>query len=315
METQNIRVAHGASIAQERRFPLSHFHTMTYIGRFAPSPTGRLHLGSLVGALASYLDARASGGRWLVRMEDLDPPREEPGAAGAILQCLEQHGLLWDGEVMWQGQRQPRYQQVLDDLCSQGKAFYCTCSRTDLAPYAGIYPGTCRDQLAAPDGEYAVRLRVPDSEIAFEDRVQGHFAQNLQREVGDFVLRRKDGLFAYQLAVVVDDADQGVTHIVRGSDLLDSTPRQLWLQTQLGASQPSYAHVPVVTNAEGQKLSKQTFAPVLQAADAKLNLCTALAFLGQASPPRHYPLADVLRWAVEHWSLQRVPRRMQIQHS
>lgn len=288
---------------------------MSYIGRFAPSPTGRLHLGSLVGALASYLDARANHGRWLVRMEDLDPPREEPGAAEAILQCLQQHGLLWDGEVMWQSQRHARYQEVLDGLCSRGKAFFCTCSRTDLARYAGIYPGTCRGRLAAPQGEHAVRLWVPDTVVEFQDQVQGLYAQNLQREVGDFVLRRKDGLYAYQLAVVVDDADQGVTHIVRGSDLLDSTPRQIWLQSQLQFPQPEYAHVPVVTNAEGQKLSKQTFAPVLQDAEAGQNLRAALAFLNQVLPPPHYPVQDILQWAVSHWSLQRVPRRMQVPQS
>lgn len=283
-----------------------------YVGRFAPSPTGKLHLGSLIGALASYLDARANGGRWLVRIEDLDPPREVPGAADAILQGLLDHGLRWDGEVLWQSRREAAYQRALTGLLERGRAFYCTCSRADLESFGGIYPGTCRGCVQRPDGEYAIRLQVPNDVVEFDDAIQGHYAQNLEQAVGDFVLKRKDDLFAYQLAVVVDDAGQGITHVVRGSDLLDSTPRQIWLQRQLGLSTPHYAHVPVITNRYGQKLSKQTHAPELDIAGARHNLLAALAFLNQPLPEGSLGIADIVEQAVHQWDLQRVPRRLRI---
>lgn len=289
---------------------------MTYIGRFAPSPTGRLHLGSLIGALASYLDARANGGVWLVRMEDLDPPREVPGAARDILQSLQDHGLSWDGDVMWQSHRHTAYREAMERLLSQQRAFYCTCSRTELAAGGGVHRGLCRDNREQPAEEYAVRCRVEDTEIGFNDAIQGYYAQNLLRESGDFVLRRKDGFYAYQLAVVVDDAAQGVSHVVRGSDLLDSTPRQIWLQQQLGLPQPGYAHVPVVTNDQGQKLSKQTFARELLSRDARDNLVQALRFLQQPVPDITASLKDLLAAAVQQWNPGLIPRAMQIaEHS
>lgn len=207
--------------------------TPSYIGRFAPTPSGFLHFGSLVAALASYLDARAAGGRWRVRMEDLDPPREMPGAPAAILETLQGYGLEWDGEVAYQSQRHAAYQQVIDRLLSQGLAYACICSRKQLEPFNGIYPGTCRNAGHGTE-DAAIRVRVPELVYRFEDRVQGLFEQHLGRESGDFVIRRRDGLYAYQLAVVLDDAWQGVTDIVRGADLLDSTPRHLYLQELLG---------------------------------------------------------------------------------
>ncbi|HEY5801581.1 MAG TPA: tRNA glutamyl-Q(34) synthetase GluQRS [Burkholderiaceae bacterium] len=240
----------------------------TYIGRFAPSPTGPLHMGSLVAAMASYLDAKVHGGQWLVRIEDLDFDRNVAGADQAILASLARCGMQWDGEVTWQSQRQPLYDAALAQL--EAQTYACGCSRKEIADSqlggpqqkaAPVYPGTCRYGLAPGKTARATRVRVPDpafAAIAFEDRWCGHVAQNLALEAGDFVLRRADGFWAYQLAVVVDDGAQGITDIVRGADLLDSTPRQLFLQRLLCLPQPRYLHVPVVTNELGEKLSKQT---------------------------------------------------------
>ena len=294
--------------------PASTRQPTPYIGRFAPSPTGPLHFGSLLGALASYLDARAHAGLWLVRIEDIDPPREVDGAADAILDCLRAHGLQWDGEVSYQSERSAAYRAALDGLLAEGRAFYCTCSRTELAQHGGIYAGRCRACRRRPAAPHAVRLRVDTGVIEFIDRIQGRMAQDLALEVGDFVLLRKEGLPAYQLAVTVDDAAQGVTHVVRGSDLLDSTARQIFLQQSLGFSTPRYAHIPVIANAAGQKLSKQTFAPALDNAAALQNLLAALDFLGQPPPDDTHrrSLATVLTWAIAHWQLERVPKRMQV---
>src|SRR6185369_6600880 len=235
-----------------------------YTGRFAPSPTGPLHFGSLVAALASWLDARAAGGRWLLRIEDLDRPRVEPGAAQHILETLRACGLDWDGEPVFQSRRTALYREALLQL--KQDTYWCGCSRREIADSslglaadgARIYPGTCRDGLAAGKTPRALRLRVPAAPISFEDRVQGAQAQSLAAEVGDFVLCRAEEEFTYQLAVVVDDAAQEVTHVVRGADLLDSTARQIHLQRLLGLAQPSYLHVPAAVNAKGEKLSKQT---------------------------------------------------------
>lgn len=239
-----------------------------YIGRFAPSPTGPLHLGSLVAAMASYLDARVHQGRWLLRIEDVDGDRNVAGADAQILATLQRCGMQWDGAVSWQSQRGALYQAALDQL---GAAVYpCACSRKEIADsqlsltgrqaQAMIYPGTCRNGLAPGRTARALRLAVPQPHcvLSFEDRWQGHISQDLSEEAGDFVIRRADGYWAYQLAVVVDDGAQGVTDIVRGADLLDSTPRQLYLQQLLGLPRPRYLHVPVVSNAAGEKLSKQT---------------------------------------------------------
>lgn len=280
----------------------------TYRGRFAPSPTGPLHAGSVVAALASYLDARAAHGTWLVRMEDLDPPREVKGAADDILRTLEKLHLWWDEEVIYQSRRGDAYRATLDSLDAQGLLYRCRCSRLQLAAHT-VYPGTCRG-LGIPAGEAsALRCRVPDVTEEFVDRLQGNYRQNLAADVGDFVLLRKDGLFAYQMAVVIDDGWQQITDIVRGCDLLDSTPRQLWLQRQLGLPFPHYAHVPLITGTDGQKLGKQQFAAPVNADQPSLVLWMALSLLQQLPPPdlQRAPPATLLDWAITHWQ----PERMQ----
>ncbi len=288
-----------------------------YRGRFAPSPTGPLHFGSLVSALASWLDARAAGGEWLLRIEDIDTPRVVPGAADDILRTLEAFGLHWDGEAVWQSRRLARYETVLERLWAQGLAYACACTRRQLAVVAArgpggtpIYPGTCRE-LGLPRGPgRALRLRVPDAVIAFDDAVQGRVAQNLARELGDYVILRADGLFAYQLVVVIDDAGQGVTHVVRGADLLDSTPRQIHLLHLLGEPVPTYAHLPLAVDAHGDKLSKKTRAPALERSRPAPALVEALHFLGQrpAAGLEAEAPQTVLAWARVHWDLQRVPK-------
>jgi glutamyl-Q tRNA(Asp) synthetase len=284
-----------------------------YIGRFAPTPSGYLHFGSLVAALASYLDARAVGGRWLLRIEDLDPPREVAGAQSAILSTLESYGFEWDGPVMRQSERHDAYAEVLQRWLSQGLAYACTCSRKQLEAYQGIYPGLCRN-AGHSWADAAIRLRVPELSYAFNDRVQGDFSQHLGREVGDFVIRRRDGLYAYQLAVVIDDAAQGINNIVRGADLLDSTPRQLYLQELLGASAPRYLHVPLITQPDGHKLGKSYRAPPLPAEQARPLLLRALRALGQEAPAQLLELTPsaILSWAAQHWQAERIPRVMQL---
>ena len=267
--------------------------TDRYIGRFAPSPTGPLHAGSLAAAMASYLDAKAHAGLWLVRMEDVDQPRTVPGAAEAILQALRLLGMHWDGAVVVQSQRTALYADAMSRLA--GQSFACGCSRREIADSqlglssdgSAIYPGTCRHGLAAGKTARSWRLRVPQagSVSHFSDRWQGHVQQDLGQEVGDFVLLRADGFWAYQLAVVVDDAAQGVTHVVRGADLLDSTPRQMYLQGLLGLPTPSYMHVPVVVNELGEKLSKQTGALALDLHAPLSPLHHAAQFLGLQIAP------------------------------
>lgn len=288
-----------------------------YRGRFAPSPTGPLHFGSLVAALASCLDARSQGGEWLVRMEDVDAPRNVPGAAESILACLEAHGFAWDGPVLWQSTRLEAYRAVLSELLAAGLAYPCCCSRKEIAERTGhaaldgglLYPGSCRAGLPPGREPRAWRLSVAGP-VEFLDRIQGAQSQQLERDVGDFVLLRADGQFAYQLAVVVDDAEQGITHVVRGADLLDSTPRQIFLQRCLAYPGPVYAHLPVATNAAGEKLSKQTRAPALVAERAAQNLVGALEFLGQAPPAElaEAGVAEVWAWAREYWDFARIPR-------
>lgn len=280
-----------------------------YIGRFAPTPSGYLHFGSLVAALASFLDARSRAGRWLVRMEDLDPPREVAGAPAAILHTLDAYGLHWDGPVIYQSERHAAYQGVIERLLSQGLAYVCTCSRKALEGFAGVYPGLCRDAGHAL-GEGAVRVRVPELTYGFDDRVQGHYQQHLGRECGDFIIQRRDGLYAYQLAVVLDDGWQGITDIVRGADLLDSTPRHLYLQELLGQRQPHYLHVPLIIQPDGHKLGKRYRSPPLDSAQAGPLLLRALRALGQrplaeldgAAPPQ------ILAWAIAHWSPDQIAR-------
>lgn len=283
-----------------------------YIGRFAPTPSGGLHLGSLVAALASYLDAKAAQGKWLIRIEDIDPPREVAGATANILATLEAYGFEWDGEVLYQSSRLGACQAVIDRLFSNGLAYACDCSRKQLEPYP-IYPNFCRDALK-PVVNAAIRVRVPELSYYFTDRVQGDFAQQLGQDVGDFIIKRRDGLFAYQLAVVLDDAEQGITDIVRGADLLDSTPRQLYLQELLGYSQPNYLHVPTLIGLDGHKLSKTKCSPILPMTQASQLLLTALKILGQpvemslskASPQQ------ILNYAIANWRIELIPKKQKI---
>lgn len=282
-----------------------------YTGRFAPSPTGPLHLGSLVAAMASYLDAKVHRGQWLLRIEDNDFDRNVPGAAEAIIATLQRCGMHWDGEIIWQSQRTVAYQAVFEQL---GEHIYpCACSRKEIADslvraspdatqFLGVYPGTCQHGIQNGKPARAYRLRVPtkpNANFAFNDRWAGHQQQNLADEVGDFVVKRADGFWAYQLAVVVDDAAQGVTDIVRGADLLDSTARQIYLQSLLGYARPRYLHLPVVNNADGEKLSKQTGAVAFDKGDNDLlhdALLPAAAFL-------HLELAGQPRHIEEFWQL------------
>jgi len=300
--------AHASNIAH-----MTAIISSPYIGRFAPTPSGRLHFGSLVAALASYLDARSVGGRWLMRMEDLDPPREEPGAQAAILNALESYGFEWDGEMVRQSDRHDAYAEVLNRLFNHGLAYACTCSRKQLEPYHGIYPGFCRNAGHGTE-DAAIRLRVPELEYHFIDRVQGEYRQHLGREVGDFVIRRRDGLYAYQLAVVLDDAWQGITDIVRGADLLDSTPRQLYLQELLGLPQPRYLHIPLITQPDGHKLGKSYRSPPLTEDQATPLLLRALRALGQ-KPGAELAYAsprEVLNWGIAHWDAVLIPRTLNL---
>jgi glutamyl-Q tRNA(Asp) synthetase len=281
-----------------------------YVGRFAPSPTGPLHFGSVIAAVASYIDARANQGRWLVRMEDLDPPREPPGAAANILRQLTQLGLQWDGEVLYQSQRLEYYALALQELIDNDLCFRCDCSRSKIKSSGSIYDGACRHRPSEPEQGYAVRIKTEDTLIEFQDLVQGVHRQNLGTEVGDFVILRKDKLFAYQLAVVVDDEYQGITHVVRGFDLLDSTPRQVYLQQLLNYSTPRYGHIPVIVNASGDKLSKQSFAPSADVENSSHLIYQCLILLGQA-PPGNLLNSDPhtqLRWGIAHWDVQAVPK-------
>ncbi len=286
-----------------------------YIGRFAPSPSGPLHFGSLVTALASYLDAKAHGGQWLVRMEDLDPPREQPGAATAILHCLEGHGLNWDGEVIYQSQRHQAYQDCLESLVSRHWAYPCGCSRQDLSNMGGIYNGHCRNHPVNLAQPYSLRLKLygiegysSADEIHFHDLIQGLQAQNLRTHAGDQIVKRRDGFYAYQLAVVVDDIAQGITHVIRGADLLEVTGRQLFFFELLGAPLPAFGHVPLAVQENGQKLSKQNHARAIDAQAASRNLWRGLEFLGQ-NPPADLADAstnEILDWGLHYWHRDKI---------
>lgn len=276
-----------------------------YAGRFAPSPTGPLHFGSLVAALASYMEAKSAKGKWLLRMEDLDKPREQPGAADAILRVLDAFGLHWDGAVEYQSRRMELYRQALARL--RAFTYPCGCTRNEIADStlaidgARIYSGSCRGGLPPGKTARAIRIRA-EGEIRFADRLQGRQGQTLERDVGDFVLCRADGQFAYQLAVVVDDAEQGITDVVRGADLLHSTARQIFLQQRLGYPSPSYLHVPAAVNAAGEKLSKQTGAAPVDVARRGEVLRRAFVFLGQ-------PETDDLAEGLRNWDGARIPAR------
>lgn len=290
-----------------------------YRGRFAPSPTGPMHLGTLIAALASYLQARKQQGEWLLRIEDVDTTRSVKGAADSMLRTLDRFGFEWQGEVVYQSKRNDYYAAALEALMSDNLVYPCTCSRKKLAqgtiqgiPHT-IYPGTCRHRKLPLQEQHALRLKVDASIIAFDDRVMGRFQQQLDSECGDFVIRRRDGLFAYQLAVVADDALQGITEVVRGADLLDSTPRQIYLQQQLGYDQPAYLHLPLVVDEHDMKLGKSTGGAALDDSHPEPSLVTALKHLGLQAP------ADLSRsdnrtfwqWAIENWDISSIPRHNQ----
>lgn len=286
----------------------------SYIGRFAPTPSGHLHFGSLLAALASYLDARHYQGRWLLRMEDLDLPRNKPGAAAHIRNTLNAFGLIPDGEVWVQSERQTVYSEQIKTLVDQGQAYYCDCSRRDLTLYQGLYPGTCRERHLPAAKHHAVRVLTTSHPLAFTDRLQGPFQQQLENDLGDFIIRRRDGIVAYQLAVVMDDIAQGVTDIVRGADLLDSTPRQLRLYELLGAAPPRYLHIPVVVREQGEKLSKRLGSAGLDMSRTEATLYTALAALHQHPPAtlRSASVTEQLVWASLNWDPSRLPASLEI---
>ena len=291
------------------------FAVSDYRGRFAPSPTGPLHFGSLVAAVGSYADAKFHRGKWLVRIEDVDVQRTVPGAAHHVLDTLEKLGMEWDEDIVYQSRRSKIYQEALEALNQQGLLYPCTCSRREIADssisglFGFIYPGTCLNKPASTKNTHALRIQTPDEMIHFQDILKGFYAQRLRRDVGDFVLRRIDGIYAYQLAVVVDDAAQNITHVVRGADLLDSTPRQIFLQRLLGYVTPHYMHLPVVTNAAGEKLSKQTHAAPIDTANALHELVAALRFLGQEPPIEIFDgdISSFWQWAIQNWRVNRIP--------
>ena len=287
----------------------------TYRGRFAPSPTGPLHFGSLVAAVASYLEARSRGGIWLVRIDDLDPPRTIAGAADDILHTLVACGMQWDGKVVYQRARLDAYHTALHQLCALGKVYPCACSRREIADSAvrgiesPVYPGTCRNGMTGSPAR-AQRIDTRGVTVAFDDGLQGRIQQNLETEVGDYVLYRADQVYAYQLATAVDDAEQGITDVVRGADLLDSTPRQIYLLQLLELPVPHYLHVPVAINTAGEKLSKQTRAAAINTQQPLPALIQAFYFLGH-QPPRELAATDVQKlwqWAIANWRIERVPR-------
>ena len=272
-----------------------------YIGRFAPSPTGPLHLGSLCTALASFLQARSHKGVWLLRIDDLDTPRNIKGSADSILKTLEAFGLLWDGRVVYQSRYLDVYNDILDQLAKNNLIYPCTCSRKTLTD---IYSGVCRNKQGLPNSSYSLRIKTDHRFISFEDELQGLIAHNLAEHDGDFILKRKDRIIAYQFAVVVDDDLQQVNHVVRGFDLLDSTPKQIYLQQILGLKTPGYMHVPVITDESGYKLSKQTLATAVDVKNPQTVIFKLLVLLKQNPPIEllHAPLTELLAWAIEHWN-------------
>ncbi|MBV7438067.1 tRNA glutamyl-Q(34) synthetase GluQRS [Aeromonas sp. sif2416] len=284
-----------------------------YVGRFAPSPSGPLHFGSLVAALGSFLQARAQRGRWLVRIEDIDPPREMAGASELILHTLVAHGLHWDGEVIYQSRRHARYDEIIERLYRAGDLYWCRCTRREIMAGGGFYGGHCRELGLAPAG-CAARLRQRRPVYHFDDALQGRIAVPAALAEEDFIVRRRDGLYAYNLAVVVDDMDSGISEIVRGADLLEPTVRQIALYQTLGAGVPDWVHLPLAVLADGNKLSKQNHAPALSLDEVRPALWQALAFLGQCPPPelRSCSIEEIIGWGIEFWRLELVPRQPKI---
>ena len=284
-----------------------------YRGRFAPSPSGFLHFGSLIAALASYLDAKHNSGQWLVRIEDIDPPREKAGASAEILKTLDAYGLHWDEEVLYQSQQSPLYQTVLADLAQQKSSYYCRCTRAQIKAIGGIYLGHCRD-ITQPETNSAIRVINRFGISQYNDLIQGQVTCNAALAKEDFIVLRKDGLFAYQLAVVVDDIYQNITHVIRGCDLLEPTARQLSFYQTLQKTPPQYGHFPLAVTKKGFKLSKQNNAPEIDKSNPIPLLFSALTFLGQ-QPPNELLQASVdelLHWAITHWSITQVPKSQEI---
>ncbi|GMR16420.1 MAG: tRNA glutamyl-Q(34) synthetase GluQRS [Gammaproteobacteria bacterium] len=293
----------------------------SYRGRFAPSPTGPLHFGSLVAAVGSYLQAKHQNGEWFVRIDDIDPPREQKGAADDILKTLEAFGFEWDQSVLYQSSRLKHYQEVVDHLIKQQLAYPCSCSRTSILKKTGqtkgetIYPGFCRNRPLKKSSEYSIRLNCNNALIRFNDPVQGKQTINLDKQVGDFIIQRRDQLFSYQLASGLDDAEQGITEVVRGADLLSCTPSHLHVQHVLNLPSPQYCHLPIALNDAGQKLSKQNHAKAIFARESAELLYKTLKFLGQM-PSIHLMKAnqeDIWSWAKTHWQLERVPKKLQLE--
>ena len=283
---------------------------LPYIGRFAPSPTGRLHFGSLVAAVASFVDAKAHQGRWLVRIEDLDPPREVPGAASDILHTLEAFKLHWDGDVIYQSDRSARYQSAIQQLQQQQLIYGCRCTRKQIRQSGGVYLNVCRDQQWPITNDSAIRVKQSAHPSDFADPIMGALQESPDKQREDFIIRRRDGLFAYQLAVVCDDIDQGISCVVRGADLLDSTPKQLRLFQLFNHPPPEYLHIPLAVNQNGDKLSKQNYAPAILPVQAQDQLFQALCFLGQKPPAelKTNSCEQMLRWAMDHWQRSAIPK-------
>jgi glutamyl-Q tRNA(Asp) synthetase len=286
---------------------------LVYRGRFAPTPSGPLHFGSITSALGSYLQAKSQSGKWLVRIEDIDKPRNQPGATENILYTLETLGLHWDEDILIQSQRIPVYREILEHLIERDLVYPCICSRSQAK---GIpYPGTCRNGISIKKKNRSLRLRTDSNITEFVDQIQGDFHQQLGSDVGDFVLRRADGIIAYHLAVVADDEFQGITEIVRGADLLDSTPRQIYLQKLQDYSTPAYCHLPIATYHNGKKISKQNHAPGVDHKNAAEVLFKALEFLGQqpARESGNASVDEIIQWGIQHWNLSSVPGQHSIQ--
>lgn len=283
--------------------------TIRYTGRFAPSPSGPLHFGSLLTAIASYLDARSNNGIWLLRIDNIDPPREPRGAIESILKTLDNFGLYWDKKEIYQSDRYPVYQSALSQLSEQGRLFYCQCTRAKLSS-SNIYPGFCHSNTSEIP-ESAVRIQIDEGVLTFNDGLQGNFNIDKQTEIGDFILRRKDQLWAYQLATALDDSLDGITHVVRGIDLLESSYRQVWLQQILKTPSPDYAHLPVIVGKNGQKLSKQNHAEPVESYGIRNSLLTAFNLLGLPEVP-DMETKDLLDWATNNWDLSRLKNKKEI---
>ncbi|EGR3113703.1 tRNA glutamyl-Q(34) synthetase GluQRS [Vibrio parahaemolyticus] len=282
-----------------------------YVGRFAPSPSGPLHFGSLIAALGSYFQAKANNGIWLVRIEDLDPPREMPGASQLILEALKAYQLHWDGKVVYQSERHDLYQAQIDAWLDNGDAYYCQCTRKQIKEHGGFYPGTCRDKNLK---EGAIRLKMTKPVARFLDQKHGMIEIPEQLVNEDFIIKRRDGLFAYNLAVVLDDIDQGVTEVVRGADLIEPTGRQISLYQILGQPEVSYLHLPLAMDDNGNKLSKQNHATAIDIENPKPALLHAMTFLGFDVPEeiKAASMNEILRWGCENWRLEQLPSEIEI---